>query len=279
MTGNDLKAVMIPVLLVAACGGTSHTQLDARWSTPQSSLAAAFPDCDAASVEQESPTDFRVTGCGKTATYSCETRVQIGRTCTLDTIGVGPATARAAPRRPAPLPAAPPPTSPDRRAEADRLFEDGRQLARSQRLDDACEQFERSDAIERTFGTALNLGDCAVRAGRVGRAWQLYDAAARIADRTGPAGRASFAREQAAALAPRLATVVVTIADPSVAGMTVRIGDRDVPPAAEIRTLVDPGEVEVVVSVSGVPLLHTTLRGVAGSVETARVPAPGAPSW
>ncbi|HMG24567.1 MAG TPA: hypothetical protein VK607_24690, partial [Kofleriaceae bacterium] len=86
-----------------------------------------------------------------------------------------------------------------------------------------------------------------------------------------------FAREQAAALAPRLSTIVVTIADPSVAGMTVRIGDRELPPASEVRALVDPGEIEVVVSAAGVPLLRKTLRGVAGSVATAHLPAPGAP--
>src|SRR5262249_51592862 len=50
------------------------------------------------------------------------------------------------------------------------------------------------------------------------------------------------------------------------------IGDRDEPPAARIRALVDPGDIEVVVTAPGAPELRSTLHGAAGSVVTLEVP-------
>ena len=168
-----------------------------------------------------------------------------------------------------------PQRTPDQ-TKADRLFSEGRALAKAHRFAEACERFAASDALERTFGTAVNLGECAARGGHPGRAWQLYDAAARVAERDGAHDLAKFARDRAAGLAPQLCTVVVTIADPA-PGMTVRIGDREEPPAAEIRALVEPGDIEVVVATADAPALRRTLHGAAGAVVTLDVPprAPG----
>ncbi|HEY0989791.1 MAG TPA: hypothetical protein VGD80_22135 [Kofleriaceae bacterium] len=156
-------------------------------------------------------------------------------------------------------------------ARADRLFTEGRALAKAHHYAEACERFAASDTLERTFGTAVNLGDCASRDGHPGRAWQLYDVAARMAERDGAHELAKFARGRATALAPQLCTVVVTIADPT-PRMTVRIGDRDEPPAPEIRALVEPGDIEVVVAAADAPPLRRTLHGAAGSVVTLDVP-------
>jgi hypothetical protein len=164
------------------------------------------------------------------------------------------------------------------KATADRLFAEARAFAKANRLAEACERFAQSDAIERTFGTAVNLGDCAARDGHPGRAWQLYDAAAELADRDGASDLARFARDRAAALVPALCTVVVTVAEPTTPGLTIRINDRDQHPAAEIRAFVDPGDIEVVIAVRGQPPLRRTLHGVAGSVVALEVPAAAQPS-
>jgi len=157
--------------------------------------------------------------------------------------------------------------------DADRLFEEGRLLAKRSRFVEACARFTESDAIRRTFGTAVNLGDCAKRDGHAGLAWQLYDAAARLADRDGAPDLTQFARERASSVASELCTIVVTIADPTAAGMTVRIGGRAVPPAAEVRVLVDPGEVDVVVAVPAVRVAEKARCIAAGELATVEIPA------
>src|SRR5262249_13920490 len=137
----------------------------------------------------------------------------------------------------------------------------------------ACRKFEQSDTLQRTFGTALNLGDCAARDNHLALAWQLYDEAARLAERDGAANRAQFAHDRAAALEPRLCNVIVTLVDPAVAGLSVRIADRDLPPAAKIRVFVDPGDVDVTVTAPRTPGLHQTVHGGAGATVTVNVPA------
>jgi hypothetical protein len=158
-------------------------------------------------------------------------------------------------------------------SDADRLFEEGRTLAKQNRFAEACERFTKSDAIQRTFGTAVNLGDCAKRDGHAGLAWQLYDDASRFADRDGATDLAKFARQRASSVASALCTIIVTIEDPA-AGMTVRIGGHQVTPAAEIHELVEPGEVDVVVAIpSATRLVRSARCSAAGELATVTFPA------
>jgi hypothetical protein len=53
--------------------------------------------------------------------------------------------------------------------------------------------------------------------------------------------------------------------------MTVRIGGRDVPPASEIRELVEPGEVEVVIATAAAQLVRRTRCSAAGETATVAV--------
>lgn len=158
-------------------------------------------------------------------------------------------------------------------AEAERLFEDARALLNSQRDAEACDKFARSFALGHIIGAELNLGACAERDGRFAAAWRLYDAAAGDWQRAGESERARRARELADRVAVKLATIIVTLADPSIAGIAVRIGDREVPPAREIRELVDPGEVGVELSVPGRPRVRQTVQVRAGAVASIDVPA------
>jgi len=210
-----------------------------------------------------------VLGCGVIATYKCDPLDQ--RWCALQTADRALPPTVAPPAQPArPVPRAP---TPAQLADADRWFEAGRALAKAQRFAEACEQFARSDAIERTFGTALNLGDCAVRDGHLDQAWRRYDDAGRLADTAGAASLAKFAHEQAAALTPRLCAIIVTLADPIIAGTTVRVGDRELPAAAKLRWLVEPREIDIAITVPGSPVLHWQFHGKAGETKVISVPA------
>src|ERR1700733_13261773 len=81
--------------------------------------------------------------------------------------------------------AADPARAPDQ-TKADRLFAEGRALAKAHKLAEACERFTQSDAIQRTFGTAVNLGDCAAHDGHTALAWRLYGSAAPAGERGRP---------------------------------------------------------------------------------------------
>jgi hypothetical protein len=253
------------LLVLTACLGFGPTRRDDVHSHSfKSNLATAFRNCGPGVVTQMSDVIYHVASCDQVAIYRCPLYATITNpVCTLDALDASPVPRRQPqPRGPA---ARPKPTK-AQLADADRLFEEGRALAKDGRHVEACVRFVQSDAIEHTFGTAVNLGDCAEREGHPDRAWRLFDDAARKAEHDGMANRAQFARRRAAALAPMLCTVIVTIAHPTLPGLTIHIDERDVPPAPEIRTLVQPGRIEIVVAVPGLPEQRRTLYGAAGSV-------------
>jgi hypothetical protein len=157
--------------------------------------------------------------------------------------------------------------------EAEQLFDDARKLLKDRRYSEACDKFARSYELGHVIGAELNLGDCAERDGHFAVAWHLFDAAAREWAEQGDDARARHARSSADRVATKLATIVVTIADPTVAGMTVKLGERDVPPAREIREFVEPADIEVIVTVPGRPPVRRTAHAQVGAVATIDVPA------
>lgn len=162
---------------------------------------------------------------------------------------------------------------------ATRLFEEGRTLAARGKYAEACERYAKSYELERAAGTMLNLGDCAEREGDYPRAWLLFDAAAREFEQAGKEKRARYARDRADAVSPKLATVVVRLAEPRAGGLAVRIGGREVPPAAEIveRLAAGAGSVPIPipieVSAPGREPFATTTSAAAGAVVVVEVPA------
>ena len=157
-------------------------------------------------------------------------------------------------------------------SEADRLFEEGRQLARDGKFAEACERFTRALELERTVGTELNLADCHEKQGQLREAWQLFDNAATEAERTGDDKRAKFAHDRAAAVDSKLVTIVVRIAEPARTGLAVTIAGRAVTPAAEVRDKSEPGDIAVTASAPGMSAFATTAKGVAGATVTVDIP-------
>jgi hypothetical protein len=166
--------------------------------------------------------------------------------------------------------AAPTPAS---TAEATRLFEEGRDLAQQGDYAHACEKFTRSLALVPAPGTELNLADCQEHLNHFGEAWRLFDHVAVEAERAANADRAAFARGRADALAPKLATVVVRVEHPKLAGLSLTIAGHPVTPAAEVRVHVDAGVVDVVATAPGSPGFAKSTQGVAGATLEVDVPA------
>jgi tetratricopeptide (TPR) repeat protein len=89
-------------------------------------------------------------------------------------------------------------------ADAERLFNEARELAKASRWAEACPRFEDSLRADPALGTRLNLATCYENLGQLTRAWELYRESADIAERTGDTERRDFARSHAEALEPRL---------------------------------------------------------------------------
>lgn len=127
-------------------------------------------------------------------------------------------------------------------AESTKLFEEGRALAKDGHYIEACARFESSLALDPAVGTKLNFADCQEHLGHNALAYRLFTEAA-DADQTTDPDRSKYARGRAAALVTKLGTVVVKVASP--ANVTLTIAGRSLPAAAEVRELVDPGQIVV----------------------------------
>lgn len=192
------------LVLALAAGCARMHRDDLRGSVLQSDLSTVFMRCGRGRVVRSArpaglalEPEYLVFACGQVATYLCEPPHHYHPTCTLEAFrrshaeDVSRLKAARGGRR---LTAADLGVShADDRAEADQLFWRGRELARKERYAEACALFVRSDALVRTFGTAINLADCALRSGDPAHAAQLYDAAASIAARDGLTDQAAAA--------------------------------------------------------------------------------------
>jgi hypothetical protein len=156
--------------------------------------------------------------------------------------------------------------------EADRLFEEGRALAKNGQFSEACERFAKSLAIERTVGTELNLADCQQQLGHLREAWGLFVSAANESESNNDAKRAAFAHDRATALEPKMATVLIKVAQPTLVGLVITIGGRATAPAPEIHERTDPGTIDVVATAPRLPNVKRTVTAVAGGEVTIDIP-------
>ena len=154
--------------------------------------------------------------------------------------------------------------------QSTQLFEEGRELSQQGKYQEACDRFARSYELEQATGTQVNMGDCEEHLGHVARAWNLFDSAAKQADREGNGVRAQYARRRANVLLPRLGAVVVTIEAPD-ERMQITIGGRDYMPGPEVRAYVDPGEIEIRAQLPG-QQFKKSLRVAAGESTAITVP-------
>jgi hypothetical protein len=128
-------------------------------------------------------------------------------------------------------------------SEAERLFEEARQLAAHGHFDDACSRFEASEAIEPAVGTLLNLADCAERRGATATAWRRYDQAASLAARNPDDERRALATRKSAELGKRLSKLVLRASRGVWLPETVVRRDGEPVPSDELgqEVAVDPG--------------------------------------
>ena len=97
-------------------------------------------------------------------------------------------------------------------AVAQALFDDAKVLLADGHAVEACPKLEESQRLDPRSGTLINLASCYEQTGRLASAWGRYIDAATAAKASGNPEREAVARERAAALAPRLSKLLITVA-------------------------------------------------------------------
>src|SRR3954470_7719713 len=92
--------------------------------------------------------------------------------------------------------------SPDARAAAAALFEDGRRLMGENKYAEACPKLEESQRVDPGMGTLYNLSVCFEAIGRTASAWVGFREVAQMASAAGQSDREKAARGKASALEP-----------------------------------------------------------------------------
>jgi hypothetical protein len=125
---------------------------------------------------------------------------------------------------------------------AQSLFDQARALMDQGRYADACPRFADSERLDPGGGTILNLALCYDKLGKIALAYNTYNEAISLSITEHRREREKFARDRAAALAPRLPRLTLKLTDaPPTAD--VRLDGTRVPDSALGTAMaVDPGE-------------------------------------
>ncbi len=161
-------------------------------------------------------------------------------------------------------------------AAAQALFDQAKQLLTDGHAAEACPKFEESQRLDPRSGTLINLASCYEQTGRLASAWTKYIEAATAAKAAGNSDRETGAREHAAALAPRLSKITITVAPAlkSVAGIEItRDGVVVREPEWDLALPCDTGEHEITAIAPGHSPFKTKVT-VAGEGQTTTVSVP-----
>lgn len=160
---------------------------------------------------------------------------------------------------------------------ADQRFSEALAMMEAKRYAEACALFEESQRLAPGGGTLLNLADCYQELGRFAKASETFTEARDQAQRTGNVARQQVAQKRIEALAPRLAHVVVMVADgvlDAAPGLSVALDGAELPSSEWARPkAVDPGAHVVRVTAPGRQTREIALPALAaGATRTIEVP-------
>ncbi len=139
-----------------------------------------------------------------------------------------------------------------RRALAEALFRQARDLMSQGRYEEACPKFAESQRLDPGGGTLLNLAVCHEKQGKLASAWAEFQEALAQAKEDDRLDRVSLAEEHIAALEPQLARLTVTVAEPTPPGLVVTVNKTPLGSAAwGAKMPVDAGTVVIEASAPG----------------------------
>lgn len=147
------------------------------------------------------------------------------------------------------------------KAQAEALFQAGRDLMSAGKFAEACPKLEASQRLDAGIGTLLYLADCYEKSGRLASAWATFREAESIAMQRSEAARAQVAKKRAAALEPRLPKLSVMVAQGNPPDTVVKQGGTVVPRESWGLALpVDAGSITIEASAPGRKPWSTTIK-------------------
>lgn len=130
-------------------------------------------------------------------------------------------------------------------AIAEKLYQEGIELAQKGSFAEACPKFQASYELDAQVGTLMALAACNVELGKTASAWGEYNEAASLARRQDKPAVAEVAQKAAAELRPRLSLLAIKI-DKALPNMVVTLDGKVVPRGALGDELpLDPGSHEL----------------------------------
>jgi hypothetical protein len=183
-------------------------------------------------------------------------------------------TARAQPAPP--VPKAPTQALPraEDKAEADRLFEEGRTLLADGKRAEACERFDLSIRKDpRAVGTMLNLGLCREEVGQIATAVRYYSEARDRAHDQNLAEHEEAAKRKIALLSPRVPRLVITLPADLRGDVRVLVDEIVIARDALGSVEVDPGPHTIVVTAPGKLPYETNVEAAESEHKAIAIPA------
>jgi hypothetical protein len=163
---------------------------------------------------------------------------------------------------------------PEDKAEADRLFEEGRQLVAKGDRAGGCKLFDQSIAKDpRAVGTMLNVGLCREEGGAIASAMRVYAEARDRARDQSLAEHREAAERKLAMLAPRVPHLAISLPGDAPAQTRVLVDDLVLARDQLDDVLVDPGHHNVVVTAPGKLAFETAVDIKESEHRQVRVPA------
>jgi hypothetical protein len=151
-------------------------------------------------------------------------------------------------------------------------FSEGDRLSAAGRWAEACAQYTESQRLDPQLGALLHVADCNERIGKLATAWSAFREASALAEqRRDP--RLEVARERAAALAPRVAQLQLSAAEPSAELAITLDGTAVAVGTSETSIALDAGEHTLQAQAPGMQPWTRALHVADGSVERVQVPA------
>jgi hypothetical protein len=117
------------------------------------------------------------------------------------------------------------PSEVEKKAAAQALFDEARQLTAGSKYVEACPKLAESLRLDASIGTKFYLADCFEHVGKLASAWTYYLEVADAAKNVGQKDREKFANERAEALKPRLSRLAIKVGDAvrtGVPGLSIR---------------------------------------------------------
>lgn len=156
---------------------------------------------------------------------------------------------------------------------AEALFQQARALMDAGKPDQACPKFADSYKLDPAPGTLLNIAECSRIAGKTATAWGQFVEAARDFRRKNDERRAKFADERAAALKPKLASIVLKSDEPAPGMVIKRDGAEQSTASLNEKLPIDPGSHTIVAEAPGKKRHEQTVQIAEGATVTAVIPA------